>query len=128
MTITNYTCFLFLCCYHIRIRLVSRNHSSLRKKVIEIFFCCTKNVSSLTFLVVQTNGLRFKFGLFNGICNVSVLVFELLNLIDLSVILFGTKACLADKNHICHRYLKISFQNGLVTEFYYCLYLLHFQF
>ena len=49
------------------------------------------------FSVVQINGLRFKFGLSNGICSVLGLVFEFLNLNYLFIILVGTKACLSDK-------------------------------
>ena len=56
-----------------------------------------------TFSVVPINNLQLKFGLFNSICCVLVLVFEFPNLTDFSITLVGTKAyfllkaCLSDK-------------------------------
>ena len=49
------------------------------------------------FFDVHINSLQFKFGLFNGISCVLVLAFKFSNLIELSIILVGTKACLSDK-------------------------------
>ena len=48
------------------------------------------------FSVVQSNSLRYKFGIFNSICKVSSLVFEFLNLTDLIIRSDETKVCLSD--------------------------------
>lgn len=81
------------------------------------------------FSVAQVNSLRFEFGLFNSICGVLVLLLEFLNLNDLSIILVGKKACFFFcQKHACHLYLKISFQNGLLTELYYHMYLFYLHF
>ena len=99
MTITNYTSFLFLCCYHIRMYLISRNYSFWGIKLFK-YFC-----------VVQINGLRFKFWL-NGIYNVSGLVLKFLNLTDLSLILVGKKACLFDEKTSLSSLLKDKLSKG----------------